>query len=144
SFFKTMWETITQGKIWNGEIKNRAKDGSYYWVNTTIVQIFNKEGNISQYISIRTDITARIKAETELARVLEDDFRKIVQNLQNWVFKVVNDKNNLVVLLSEGKLAEKLGLITDKVKGQTLYDLFDTETASYLKTYFQKALNGEV
>lgn len=144
SFFKTMWETITQGKIWNGEIKNRAKDGSYYWVNTTIVPIFNKEGNISQYISIRTDITARIKAETELARVLEDDFRKIVQNLQNWVFKVVNDKNNLVVLLSEGKLAEKLGLITDKVKGQTLYDLFDTETASYLKTYFQKALNGEV
>ena len=57
SFFIDMWRTIASGKIWNGEIKNRAKDGSTYWVSSTIAPYLNKNGKPDHYYSVRTDIT---------------------------------------------------------------------------------------
>lgn len=72
SFFQDMWETISEGEVWEGEIKNKAKDGSYYWVKTTIVPFFDDEENIYQYVSIRTDITARKQAEEELKHALKE------------------------------------------------------------------------
>jgi two-component system sensor kinase FixL len=65
-FFKDMWKTISQGETWEGEIKNRAKDGSYYWVNTTIVPFMDQEGNPEQYVAVRYEITERKMAEEQL------------------------------------------------------------------------------
>ena len=53
-----MWKTIASGKIWKGEVRNKKKDGSFYWVETTIVP-FMKNGRVNQYISIRFDITEK-------------------------------------------------------------------------------------
>ena len=65
-FFSTMWKTITQGKIWHGEICNQSKHGKPYWVDTSIVPITDDHGHIERYISTRIDITERKKTEERM------------------------------------------------------------------------------
>ena len=67
-FIRELWTTIASGQVWKGELRNLAKDGSIYWVDTTIVPYLNSEGKPYQYVSIRHEITKRKQAE---ARVLE-------------------------------------------------------------------------
>ncbi|AKM17800.1 EAL domain-containing protein [Anoxybacillus geothermalis] len=72
-FFKHMWKTIGTGKIWRGEIKNKAKDGSYYWVQSTIVPFLDERGKPYQYVSIRTDITRLKQYEEQIKYMANHD-----------------------------------------------------------------------
>src|SRR5450631_3195635 len=79
-FIRDLWTTITHGKVWKGEIKNKAKDGSFYWVAATIVPILDEQGKPLQYVAIRTDITECKRTEHAL-RASEAHLQTVVENL---------------------------------------------------------------
>jgi len=144
-FFQEMWQTIGKGKTWRGEIRNRTKEGQFYWVHTTIVPFLDDQGEPYQYVAIRTDITERKKVEENLQRALVDDFRQTVKNLQNGVFKLRRSEDGKIYYaLLEGKLLEQMGLHTKTHFGLTPYEIFPLAIADVKSYYYQKAFEGQI
>ncbi|OZB37306.1 MAG: hypothetical protein B7X44_02695 [Halothiobacillus sp. 15-55-196] len=90
SFFNDLWKTISSGKVWTGEICNRAKDGSIYWVVTTIVPFFSatslgKSAKPDRYLAIRADITEQKRAQQEAQKMA---FYDVLTGLPNRRFMV--------------------------------------------------------
>jgi PAS domain S-box-containing protein len=127
-FFQQMYHAITNGSVWHGEIHNRAKNGSTYWVDTTIVPFIGAEGKPRQYVAIRADITERKRIEETLreqARVL--DLGQVM----------IRDMDSRIVLWSLG--SEKLyGYTRDEAMGQISYDLLRTQFPETLESIDQK------
>jgi PAS domain S-box-containing protein len=99
-FFNSLWKTISGGKIWKGEIKNRAKDGSFYWVDTTIVPFIDTAGKPYQYMAIRNDITARKRAEEEII-VLNGTLEHKVAERTAQLTKAQKDIDHIFEMVSE-------------------------------------------
>lgn len=86
--YEQLWENIAKGETWSGELKNRAKDGTFYWLHITIVPFQDSSGNILRHIAIGFDITAQklqeeqIKAALGLSKEQEEEIRKQSDELQ--------------------------------------------------------------
>jgi hypothetical protein len=100
-FFQQMYHTIANGKVWHGEIKNRAKDGSIYWVDTTIVPTLSSDGKPRQYVAIRADITERKLAEAEIQKLNDELEHRVIERtaqleevnkeLESFTYSVAHD-----------------------------------------------------
>lgn len=72
-FYKDIWDTISKGNAWRGDVKNKAKDGSFFWTLTTILPFFDDEGKPYKYIAIRKDVTDKINLESNLKKSLSEN-----------------------------------------------------------------------
>ncbi len=136
-FFQAMWATIKSGKVWRGEICNIAKDGSFYWVATTIVPFLNEDNTPNQYVAIRHVITERKLAEDALAesesRLLEQ--KDLLEQTHDAIFtwKLEDGVTNW------NKNAEQLyGYAAADVLGREIYELLETVYPVSFDDYFAK------
>ncbi|MGN7400887.1 sensor domain-containing protein [Cytobacillus praedii] len=144
SFFRRMWQTINKGEIWEGEVKNKAKDGSFYWVKTTIVPLKDQDGKPVMHIAIRTDISEGKLAQEKLVEALQNDFTHVVNSMNNLIFKVAKDPDgNFVYILNEGKLAYRLGLENEKMRNKKPDEVYPIEIANMLKSKYEHAFLGQ-
>ncbi|WP_449538769.1 PAS domain-containing sensor histidine kinase [Ferdinandcohnia sp. Marseille-Q9671] len=91
-FWKDMWRTIGSGHVWKGEIKNKAKDGSFYWVDTTIVPLMSDAGRPDQYLAVRHEVTALKETQEELKNMMtrvisiqEDERKRFSRELHDGI-----------------------------------------------------------
>ena len=108
AFFQNLWQTISSGQVWRGELQNRRRDGSNYWVATTIVPHVDRDGRADSYIAMRTDITTRVTGENERARLrLELHQTQKTEALGLLSGGIAHDFNNLLAaILGHAELAK--------------------------------------
>ncbi|HZG70366.1 MAG TPA: EAL domain-containing protein, partial [Chondromyces sp.] len=142
-FYRSMWETINSGKTWRGQIKNQAKDGTFYWVQTTIIPIKDDNGRIAYHIAIRTDITEGKRIEHKLRETMKEDFNRTIGLVNSIIFRLKRDeKGNVIHSFIDGKLSKQLGLHLHPIENQPLYTFLSPEKAVFLEDQYEVAFEG--
>lgn len=145
AFFKEMWKTIRSGRVWSGEVKNRRKDGSYFWLKSTIFPICDERNKPVKYLSIRTDITEGKLYEEKMRKLIEQDYSTLIKNQQNLVMRAyLNGENVPTASLIEGRLANQLGLMREPGKQELVSDILGNPSQKPLiRQHFKRAFSGK-
>ena len=126
-FFRDMYKTLANGGVWHGQIKNRAKDGSHYWVETTINPFKDANGKISKYVAIRTDITEHKRAQEKL-NTSQKRFQDIAEISSDWIWEC--DEELRYTYLSD-RFQMKTGISPDQILGKTRQEIGMDEEADW-------------
>ncbi len=138
-FFQEMWSTIASGQVWKGEIKNRAKDGSYYWVDTAIIPFLNDRGKPEQFLAIRYEITERKHAEEQVAKS-QSFLNSLLENLPISVF--TKQATDLKFVFWNQASEDLFGYSKTAAIGKTDGELFPALAADWLTSSSQTVLES--
>ncbi|MCA1762827.1 MAG: PAS domain S-box protein, partial [Flavobacteriales bacterium] len=136
AFFREFWKTISSGKVWKGEIKNKAKDGSFYWVYTTVVPFMDTDGKPNRYLAARFDITSRKEADQKLLSILREK-NTILESIGDAFFAV---DHNWVVTYWNKKAEEILIRDRSEIEGKVLWDVYADAVDTKFYTEYHKAV----
>ncbi|WP_198264698.1 DAHL domain-containing protein [sulfur-oxidizing endosymbiont of Gigantopelta aegis] len=137
SFYQAMWDVISSGEVWHGKIKNRNKNGQFFWVDTTIVPYMDDNGVPYQYVAIRTDISEIKKAEEQLR--LQSAALKMAAN-----GIVITDQNGKIQWVNDA-FSHLTGYDRDEVIGQKPSILkSDKQTDKFYKNMWDTVLSGQI
>lgn len=127
--FKQMWQTITKGKVWKGRIKNKTKDGGYYWVDSVIEQEYDFDGNVVGYISLRHDVTAVVELE-KLSANLENIVKERTIELyeMNQKQKAIFDTASIGIVLVKNREILELNNKVCSIFGYEYNELLNQST----------------
>lgn len=133
TFFSDLYSTISKGRVWRGTIRNRRKDGSIYWVDTTIVPALGADLKPESYTSIRFEVTAHIKALADLATAREAAERAVqakndfIANMSHEVRTPLNGVIGLASALAAGRLSSREKDMVDLIQksGEALRRILD-------------------
>ncbi|MBM3430022.1 MAG: PAS domain S-box protein, partial [Bacteroidetes bacterium] len=137
-FWSEMWKTIRAGNVWRGEVCNKKKDGSIYWVDSIIYPIFDLENNISHYLSIRHEITDRKNAERELE--LKASFQRILVEVSS---KYINIPIELVNSSIDDSLA-RIGKFVDVDRVYVFDYNYEKQTSSNLFEWCAEGIEPQI
>ncbi len=118
-FFKDMWKTILQGKVWRGQIRNKAKDGSFYWVDSVIAPVLNEKGKPYEFLSIRFDITEIKNTESALAES-EERSKSLLNSASDGIFGC--DKFGNATFINKAAI-EMLGFEEHEIIGKGIHNI---------------------
>ena len=139
-FYEKMWRTITSGKVWEGQIKNKAKDGTFYWVKTVIVPILDEKGNPHEYISIRVDITNQKNVEEQLKNTLislskTQKYHNVYENSTDLLRSV---SENGIILDCNKAYADHFGYSKNEILGTSILDAVNETNIELMKQINQE------
>jgi len=165
SIFKEMWNTIRSKKVWHGVVKNRAKNGQSYWLNTTIIPILDEIGDIVEYIALRQDITELEEYKNDLEAKVAHEIEKRVTH-ENILIRqsrmaemgemlgVIAHQwkqplNNFFLIIQDIKLTYQLGEMDEKYINETIENakksvFFMSETIDDFKNFFRPEQKKEL
>lgn len=132
-FFVDMWKTIASGKTWEGEIRNRAKDGTLYWVHTTIVPFMDENGQPEKYVAVRYEITEMKHAEDKL-KIYAKKLETSNQELQDFASVAAHDLQEPL---------RKIQAFSDRLKKKAV-DILTGESLDYLNRIESSALRMQI
>ena len=135
-FFKEMWKTISSGEIWRGEIKNKAKDGSYYWVFTTIIPFLDKDNKPFQYLAIRHDITEKKKSVESVIKAFEEK-NSILESIDDSFFAVNRD---WTVTYWNRKAEKVMKIPREMIVNKNLWEIFEEKIDSISFKKYHEAI----
>jgi PAS domain S-box-containing protein len=138
-FYRQMWETITAGRTWHGELHNRRKDGTLYWESTTIAPIRDQDGSITHYVAVKEDVTERKRTERAVLDS-EESFRALAENANDGIMIATEAPGHVYV----NRQAELItGFTRDEWLDKRFWEIVNPDDRAMLESMFRRRIRGE-
>lgn len=136
-FYQGLWNTIQTGRVWQGEMVNRHKDGHLFWEEMTITPVRSREGAVTHFVAIKQDVTARNEAREALRRN-EQRFRRLVENIGDGILSV--DAEGQIQYASES-VCKVSGYPQQQLVGRNLFQFVHEEDLAQVQNLFKRSVS---